>query len=477
MTGSSSSDNSSSAQIKAALADAKHIPFWLDDDRRPAPRPAVHAGVSADLVVVGGGFTGLWTALMAKERDPKRRVVLLEAKSVAWAATGRNGGFCDSSLTHGHDNGASRFPNEIARLDAMGLENLDEIEVAVKKYEIDCDFWRSGSIDLATEPWQVDGLKQAVAEAESEGVYDEEFLDQDELAKYVKSPTYYGGLRNTNGTAIVNPARLAWGLADAFESLGGEIYESTWVEQIQDNGDSITLKTMAGAVHANHVALATNAFPSLLKRHALRTIPVWDYALMTEQLTKEQLEAIGWQGREGLADLNNQFHYYRITADNRILWGGYDAVYYYGGKIKQEYFQRDETFEKLLAHLWETFPVLQGHPIGHKWGGVIDTCSRFFAFFDLVYGAKVSYAAGFTGLGVGASRFAANVMLDLLSGEVTERTELEMVKRKPMSFPPEPLTYAAVNVTHAEMVRADKNQGKRGILLRTLDSMGLGFDS
>lgn len=466
-----------STQIQNALANAKPMPFWLDDERRPESRGAVKDGTSADLVVVGGGFTGLWTALRAKEREPERRVILLEAKRLAWAATGRNGGFCDSSLTHGHDNGLSRYPDDIERLDRMGLENLDGIAETIERYEIDCSFERTGTLDMATAPWQLDDLKAAAEETASEGVFDVSFLDSEALAERVKSPTYYGAISSTNGAAMVNPARLAWGLAAAFESLGGEIFEQSLVSGITRQADRLLLNVPSGIVTTRQVALATNVYPSLLKRDRLHTVPVWDYVLVTEPLTDEQMSAIGWAGREGLSDLNNQFHYYRLTDDNRILWGGYDAVYYYGGAIKPEYTQRPETFEKLLGHLWETFPVLTGQPIAYKWGGAIDTCSRFFAFFDLAYGGDVTFAAGFTGLGVGASRFAADVMLDLLDGVPTERTELDMVRKKPMPFPPEPLAWTAITLTHDAMVRADEHEGKRGPLLQVLDRLGLGFDS
>ena len=195
-------------------------------------------------------------------------------------------------------------------------------------------------------------------------------------------------------------------------------------------------------VAAHKVALATNVFPSLLRRVRPYIVPVYDYALMTEPLSTAQMASIGWSERQGIGDAANHFHYYRLSADNRILWGGYDAVYHFGGKIKPEYDQRPETFATLARHFFETFPQLEGLGFSHKWGGVIDTCSRFCAFFGTAIGGDVAYAAGYTGLGVGATRFGADVMLDLLAGEATERTELEMVRSKPVPFPPEPVRWA-----------------------------------
>jgi len=206
-------------------------------------------------------------------------------------------------------------------------------------------------------------------------------------------------------------------------------------------------------------------------------VPVYDYVLMTEPLTAQQLASIGWGARQGLADLANQFHYYRLTADNRILWGGYDAIYHYGGRIRPEYDDRPQSFEKLARHFFTTFPQLEGVRFSHRWGGVIDTSTRFSAFFGRAKQGRVSYAAGFTGLGVAATRFAANVMLDHLAGLDTERTELQMVKTVPPPFPPEPAAFLGVQSTRWALDRADHNDGKRNMLLKTLDAAGLGFDS
>ncbi len=232
-----------------------------------------------------------------------------------------------------------------------------------------------------------------------------------------------------------------------------------------------------GSVVADQVALATNVFPSLLKRNRLMTVPVYDYALMTEPLTAEQYDAIGWKNRQGLADSANQFHYYRLSADNRILFGGYDAVYHFGGKVRPEYEERPESFRRLASHFFTTFPQLEGLRFTHRWAGAIDSCSRFCAFFGTARGGRVAYATGFTGLGVGATRFAADVMLDELAGLQTERTALEMVRTRPIPFPPEPAASIGVNLVRAAMNRADHNDGKRNLFLKTLDAVGMGFDS
>ena len=175
-------------------------------------------------------------------------------------------------------------------------------------------------------------------------------------------------------------------------------------------------------------------------------------------------------------DLGNQFHYYRLTADNRILWGGYDAIYHYGRRIDGSLDQRPETFELLARQFFETLPQLEGLRFSHRWAGVIDTSTRFCAFYGTTHRGRTAYALGFTGLGVGASRFGADVMLDLLAGEETERTRLEMVRKKPLPFPPEPLAWIGIQLTRWSLARADET-GRRNLWLRLLDRVGLGFDS
>ncbi len=257
-----------------------------------------------------------------------------------------------------------------------------------------------------------------------------------------------------------------------------EIHEHSLVRRIEgaDSGP-VTLVTEHGRVTADAVALATNVFPSLLKRNRLMTVPVYDYVLMTEPLSAEQLASIGWRNRQGLADSANQFHYYRLTADDRILFGGYDAVYHFGGKVRPAYEDRMESHRRLASHFFTTFPQLAGLRFTHRWAGAIDSSSRFCAFFGTARGGRVAYATGFTGLGVGAARFAADVMLDKLDGEETERTQLRMVREKPIPFPPEPAASVGINLVRAAMDRADHNEGRRNLFLKTLDALGMGFDS
>ncbi|GGP61629.1 NAD(P)/FAD-dependent oxidoreductase [Streptomyces griseoincarnatus] len=461
-----------------SLSEARPVSYWLDDPGRPAPEPALTGRTTCDLLVVGGGYSGLWTALIAKERDPSRDVVLVEGREVGWAASGRNGGFCAASLTHGLSNGLARWPDEIHALERLGARNLDAIEETVARHSIDCDFERTGEIDVATEPYQAEELRAWYDQIGAHGLADGiEYLDADAVREQVDSPTFLAGLYDRRGVAMLNPARLAWGLKRACLDLGVRVYEHTPALTLRQYGAGMSVRTPYGAVRARRVALGTNVFPSLVRRVRAYTVPVYDYALMTEPLTDEQLDSIGWKNRQGLGDSANQFHYFRLSSDHRILWGGYDAIYPYGGRVRAEYDDRPDTYARLAGHFFACFPQLEGVRFTHAWGGAIDTCSRFSAFFGTAHAGRVAYAAGYTGLGVGATRFGAEVMLDLLAGERTERTELEMVRSKPLPFPPEPFAWTGIALTKWSLARADAHEGRRNLWLRTMDRLGLGFDS
>jgi glycine/D-amino acid oxidase-like deaminating enzyme len=475
-----------------SLASARGVPLWLDTPARPPAHPALTADLTVDLAVVGGGFTGLWTALLAAEANPGRSIALIEAATLGWAASGRNGGFCSSSLTHGLANGLSRWPEELPTLLRLGAQTLDDVEGAVARYGIDCDFTRGGDLTVAVQPWQLDELQEVHAAAVRLGE-PFELLDAEQTRALANSPSYLGGLLDRRGTAVLDPARLVWGLAAAAERLGVTIHERTRVVRVRDESARLRLDTLAdqvgdrsaggvarrvaGTVRARRVVLGTNAFPSPLRRVRPFVVPVWDHVLATEPLTERQWDDLGWHGGEGISDAGNRFHYYRTTRDRRVVWGGYDALYYYGSDLSPRRVRRPETERALAEHFFDTFPQLDGVRFSHAWAGAIDTSTRFTAFWRRGLGGKLAAVQGYTGLGVGASRFGAQVALDLVDGVSTERTALSMVRRLPAPFPPEPLRWAGITLTRRSIARADDHGGRRDLWLRTLDRLGLGFDS
>jgi len=285
----------------------------MDDGERPEPTSALTETTTTDLCVIGAGFTGLWTALLAKESDPGLDVILLEASETGNGASGRNGGFVDHCLTHTFENGLERWPAELSKLVKLGYENLAGIEATVKRYRIGCDFQRTGEMVMATEPYQVEDLRNSPAEAEPYGLK-LEWFDQEQARAIVNSPIYLGGLYDPE-IVMVNPARLAWGLRRACLENGIRLFERTQATGLGEEAGWIVVRTQYGQVRTRKVALGTNAFPPLVKRLNHYIVPVYDYALMSEPLTRDQRAAIGWEKRMGIGDAGNQFHYYRTSAD------------------------------------------------------------------------------------------------------------------------------------------------------------------
>ncbi len=462
------------SHVEAGLAGARPVPVWWEGHDVGAVTEPLTGDRTADLVVVGAGLTGLWAAITALESDPGRTVVLLEAAHVASGASGRNGGFVSESLTHGLAHGHAMWPDELATLQRLGRENVQEIDDFVAAEKIDADLRLCGKTTMATRGHEVEALR-SMHELHQRHGERSVLLSGEQARADVRSPTYLAGLRTHSG-GLVDPLALTTGLRDAAVRRGAVLHEETPVVDLQRAGNRVLCRTPRGSVRADQVVLATNAFPPLLRRIRAFVLPVWDHVLATEPLTSTQLESIGWSDRQGLTDAGNQFHYYRRTADDRIVWGGYDAIYYFGNDTSAGRGQREASYRLLAEQFYATFPQLDEVSMTHRWAGVIDTTSRFTPVFGTAHGGRVAYAVGYTGLGVASSRFGARIALDLLGGLDTERTDLSMVRRRPVPFPPEPVRWAAVQTTRAALARQDIS-GRRGGLLRTMDRFGVGFNS
>jgi glycine/D-amino acid oxidase-like deaminating enzyme len=459
-----------------ALSGAKPEIFWSDRDDRPPQALALDEKVTADLTIVGGGLTGLWAAVQVLEDQPDMTVVVLEAERCGFGASSRNGGFCDSSLTHGLENGVRHWPEEIETLIRLGRRNLDEIEASIERYGISADFRRAAEVGVATEPWHLEELALSADLNRSLGI-DVTLLDAEAIRERIASPTYLGGLIHHDVTSLVDPARLCWGLRATAESLGAKVYEGSPVKAIESRGTSLSVVTPRGGVDSDRVLVATNAYPAPVRGPRRYIIPVYEHVLMTEPLSAHQLASVRWSENDGVGDVSNQLHYYRRSEDDRILWGGYDATYHFNNGTDPEYDQSDRTHLTLAEHFFETFPQLRGLRFSHRWGGPIGTTTRFTASWGTRHDGRLSWVGGYTGLGVGASRFGARVALDLVHGEETERTQLKMVRERAFPFPPEPIRWVGVKATRGAMRRSDVNGGKRGLWLRLLERFGVGFDS
>lgn len=466
----------SPSEISQRVHAASPRAFWSDRSDSPEPAPSLTESISADLAIIGGGFTGLWAALQAVTENPSRDIVVIEQERCGFGASSRNGGFCEASLTHGLLNGLSHWPKEISTLERMGNDNLAEIIATCKQLGIDAEIEPTGQLEVAVTPWQVEDLKETQQIAADHGAA-LEFLDEAAVRREVDSPTYLAGLWDRSGAAMVHPARLVWGLRQACIDAGVKIYEQSRVASINPVGNELVVSTNAGTCRAHKTIISTNAYAEPDRSVRRYVIPIYDHVLMTEPLTTEQKTSIGWDNRQGMADSGYQFHYFRLTADDRILWGGYDANYYKGNGIGPQYEDRINSHITIAEHFYDMFPQLEDVGFSHRWAGPIGTTSKFTAAFGTKHGGNLAWVGGYTGLGVGASRWGARVALDLVDGLDTERTELQMVRRKPVPFPPEPLRNPIIQFTRGRIAKADANNGEPGLWLRFLDAFGVGFDS
>jgi len=459
------------------LADAELAPFWLSRPEVPLPpQPPLRGHHRADLVIIGAGFTGLWAAHQALDGDPGRDVLVIDASGPGDGASGRNGGFCDSSITHGTANGMSHWPDDYPTLHRLGNENLQGLLADLERHEIDARWEPVGELDVANAPWQLEDLLGGVSLLEQAGER-VTVLDRDAVQAEVASPTFVGGIWRHDNVGLLDPGRLVAGLRAALVRRGGRLADHTSAEGLERTDAGVAVRGHGLRVEAGKALVATNAFPGLVPAIRHHVVPVYDHVLVTEPLTAAQRQSLGWANRQGIGDSANQFHYFRLTPDDRVLWGGYDAIYHYGGKLGPAVEANQPTESMLAAQLLGCFPQLEGVRISHRWGGPIGTTTRFAFTAGSRWDDRVAWAVGYTGLGVGATRFASRVALDLLAGADTERTRLAMVRRPPVPWPPEPVRWAGITLTRRAIAKADRNDGRRGPWLRLLDAAGVGFDS
>jgi glycine/D-amino acid oxidase-like deaminating enzyme len=457
-----------------ALSDAVRSPYWDDTVEPKQICPPLASDLICDIVIVGGGFTGLWTALEARRRRPHDKIVVVDAGRCGNAASGRNGGFCAPSISHGVGNALKRWPAEAEELVRLGRANLDAFERDLAELEIEAEFSRKGKLTVAEKPWQVEGLRAQAENYRRLGI-ECQYLAGEALHEKLKSPVYIAGLFEPN-YALLNPGKMVAELRRVALARSIEIFENTVVNNLKSARCGLELTTPGGIIRATKVVLATNAAPPLLHRLRAATIPVFDYALVTRPLNQEELESVGWLEGHSIADCGNQFHYLRKTADDRILWGGYDAVYHFASRRDDVFLRESESFNRLAANFARAFPTLANVPFTHAWGGIIDTSARTTFFAGTAYHGRVAYAMGFTGQGVSASRFAAMTVLDLLEDRETERTRLAMLNKVPVPFPPEPFRWLGVRWAQSGLAREDET-GHRSLFNKTLDALGVGFDS
>lgn len=437
------------------MADFASRSFWLEADPYTAG-PPLAGEVSADIAIVGGGFTGLWAAHFLLRADPALKVTVIEREVVGYGASGRNGGFAMTLLSRSLHDLVQDFGQDAARAAHEAVaRSIDAIGQFCAQYAVACDYEKSGFIGVATDDSQVARVEADRRAAEALGIADIRYLSGEELRRQIQSPLYRCGLEE-KACALLNPAKLVRGLARVVRQQSGIIYEQTPVARIDASGDKVAVHTAHGTVRADKVVLATNAYSVQFPEFRRAVVPLYSYIVLTEPLSDRQWASIGWQGRQGLEDKRTYIHYFRPTADGRILMGGEDAPYYYGSSIGPEHDRNAKVFALLQRDLKAIYPQLEGVRCTHQWGGPVGVTARFVPTFGSLPGGRVHYGFGYCGHGVAPTHVGGQILRDLVLGQTSALTELCFVRSKALPFPPEPLRYLGMTLARRSLLAQDR---------------------
>jgi glycine/D-amino acid oxidase-like deaminating enzyme len=385
-----------------------------------------------------------------------------------------------SSLTHSETNAGQRFAGEADRLEELGTRNMRELLDTLERYDIDARYEKTGVMSVALDAESANRMHGEYSEAVSGGE-DVVWFDEEAVREQVNSPRFVAGMWHRDGQdGVIDPARLCWGLKDVLVNrLGVRIFEGTRLLGVEPLGDhAMQANCEGGVIHSDKILLATNAYTSFIGKIRRSVIPIWDYQIATEPLTDEQIDRIGWgkTSRHALSDFRKMFHYFRLTKDKRITWGGGGAVrYYFRNGIDNKFADATDRYEQLAREFFETFPQLDDVKFSNRWGGIIATSTRFCMVPGVAFGGRLAWSVGYTGHGVGASRFGGRIGIELLGYDPTNILKLQIVTGKALPWAPEPFRWIGVKLTQNALTKADNNGGKRGLWLKLLDRLGLGF--
>jgi glycine/D-amino acid oxidase-like deaminating enzyme len=450
--------------------------YWLSilpkHEVRPLEAPAEH-----DLVVVGGGLTGLWTAIFLKELDPGRDVAVVEQGIAAWGASGRNAGMLAETIDHTHGLAIQHFgAAEAARLAALGEANAAELVAFIRERSIACDYEPTGRFMASFTPAHLEEARRNLEIARDLGIDSHRLLTREEMQAEVHSPLYLGGLE-VRGGGILDPARLTDGLRIEAERAGVRVYERTRVTALEEDGAGVRIAANGTSLKARRAVVAASAYTHhLLPEVRHRFIPLYDYILVSEPLTPAQWEAIGWKGRQGITDGRTFFNYYRPTPDGRVLWGTSEATYYRGNRVDESCDHSERHYQALRASWRRTFPQLAGLAWPFGWGGAICSTTRLTPFFGRALRGRACYGLGFTGHGLGSTRLAGRILAHLALDRPSDLLSLTLARKKPFPYPPEPLRGWAVEAVTRDLRKVDAGESP-SLMLRALERLGIGFSS
>ncbi len=450
---------------------AELAPSWWQEQaaaRFPSPpRPPLEGNDQADVVIVGAGFTGLWTAIQLAQADANLRIVVLEQESAGFGASGRNGGFAMTMVTRSiHDLVRKVGPADARAVHAAMVETLAGIESFCAAEGIDAGVTRPGLLTVSNGPEQDVRIRQDLEAAAQLGLDDLTPLSAAECHDLVAAKGVRLGHLEANAL-LVDPAALALGLARAAERRGVVLHEHTHVDGIGANGSEVVVRTPKGELRAGRVLLATNAYAHTMRRLRRFLFTICAYIICTEPLTDAQWSRVGWDRRMGIEDRRVMPHFHRPTPDGRILWGGRDApVSPIGPDPRRD---RDpRIFRRLEETFRQTFPQLDDVRISTGWGGPVGATVHCLPTVGWLHRGQLAYALGYSGHGVGPSALLARVAADLLLERDTELLHLPFVTRRPMTLPPGPLRWPLLDTAQRVLQAADDRGGARGPVGRSL---------
>ncbi|MFE0772638.1 NAD(P)/FAD-dependent oxidoreductase [Streptomyces sp. NPDC058861] len=434
------------------------ISFWYAQEGAPAPREPLPGDTAADVCIVGGGYTGLWTAYYLKKAVPFLDITVLEAKFCGYGASGRNGGWLYNGIA-GRDRYAKLHGHEAAvRLQQAMNATVAEVVDVCEREEIDADVHRGGVLEVALSPAQLARLKDFHAAESAFGETDRVLYGARETAARVRVTGAVGSSWTPHG-ARLHPVKLVKGLAAAVEALGVTIHESTPVTEIRPKH----AVTPYGTVRAPYVLRCTEGFTASLAGQRRAWLPMNSSMIATEPLTEAQWESVGWEGRETLGDMAHAYMYAQRTADGRIALGGRGVPYRFGSKTDNDGRTRPQTVEALREILVRLFPQLAGVRVDHAWSGVLGVPRDWCATVTLDRSTGLGWAGGYVGSGVATANLAARTLRDLIrqdSGQSgpTDLTTLPWVGHKVRKWEPEPLRWLGVQTMYAAFRGADRRE-------------------
>jgi len=413
--------------------------YWLTT-REYTPNGSLEGDIDVDVAVIGGGFTGLTSSYFLKKAQSGLRVAVLEGHVIGFGASGRNAGFSMTKFGLTHTVTAFRFGHQkTVEAHEYICRAVDLLRDLVNTLKLDCDYEHPGFLEVSTCK-----LHQKRLEHEFEfvtkklGIKDIYWIDEHELKSRVNSPMYVGGAWWEPRTGILNPAKLVWGWKKVVEPMGVKIFENTPVVEIARQGGRFRLDTPQGHVRAHKVVLATNAWSHLFAQIKRKQVPMWTYIVLTEPLKEAHFREIGWRNREGIEDFRDLVHYYRLTADNRIVLGGRDADLTYGYEVPAAKDQNPAVFDGLKRDLVQMFPPLKGITFTHQWGGPVSVTLEMSPAMGYTGGKDMVYSVGCMGHAVSLTHLNGMTIADLVLERDTELTRTFFVNRRTIPHPPEP---------------------------------------